>query len=319
MKDILKLEPVLKEKVWGGKKLKECYGYDIPSNQTGECWGISGHENGTNIVSEGSYAGKTVRELWENHRELFNHEQGDEFPLLVKIIDAQDDLSVQVHPDDQYALKHEGYAFGKTECWYILDREPGAKLILGHGASTRDELSNMVEEKRWDDLFNSVEVEPGDFIYVPSGTVHAIGSGVLILEIQQSSDITYRFYDYDRPGQDGQMRELHIEDSIACSMVPHKDATPARPAWEEDGLKIERLIQENYFTVHKWVLEKRSGALKRANMSYQLVSVIEGAGQIQTEEAAHLLKKGDHFIIPSTVQHYEISGDITVVVSETTK
>lgn len=319
MKDLLLLEPVLKEKVWGGKKLRELYGYDIPSEQTGECWGISGHENGTNRVTNGPFAGKTIRELWQDNRELFAEEKGDEFPLLVKIIDAQDDLSVQVHPDDQYALAHEGYAFGKTECWYILDSEPGAKLVLGHEATTRDELTQMVAEKRWEQLFRDVNVDADDFVYVPSGTVHAIGGGVLILEIQQSSDITYRFYDYDRPGQDGEMRELHIEDSIACSMVPHKDATPDRPSWEEEGLKIERLIQEDYFTVHKWTLEKQAGSFKRVNTSYQLISVIEGAAQVQTEEAVHLVKKGDHFIIPATVDQYEISGDVTVVVSETTK
>ncbi|WP_416147203.1 mannose-6-phosphate isomerase, class I [Salipaludibacillus sp. HK11] len=319
MNDILLLNPVLKEKIWGGSKLKEHFGYEISSDQTGECWGISGHGNGTNTVVNGQFKGKSVRQLWENHRELFDNEEGDEFPLLVKIIDAQDDLSVQVHPDDQYAKEHEGYAFGKTECWYILDSEPGAELVLGHSANSREELKQQVNEKKWDELFRRVSVKAGDFVYVPSGTVHAIGSGVLLLEIQQSSDITYRFYDYDRPGQDGKMRELHIDDSIACSMVPHEDAKLDRPLWKEEGLVVEQLIKEDYFTVHKWTLEKNLGSLKRSNTSYQLVSVIDGAGQIQTEESVHLVKKGDHFIIPSGVNHYELTGDLVLVVSETTK
>ncbi|WP_280769525.1 mannose-6-phosphate isomerase, class I [Salipaludibacillus daqingensis] len=318
-KDILLLEPVLKEKIWGGTKLKSMFGYDIPSEQTGECWGISGHENGSNTVANGPFKGKTVRQLWEQHRDLFANEKGEEFPLLVKIIDAQDDLSVQVHPDDQYAKDKEGYDFGKTECWYILDSDPGAELVLGHTASSREELEKLVNNHKWEDLFLRVPVEVGNFVYVPSGTVHAIGSGVLLLEIQQSSDITYRFYDYDRPGQDGEMRELHIEDSIACSMVPHRDALLDRPIWEEEGLTIERLIKENYFTVHRWTLEKQVGTLRRMNHSYQLVSVIDGAGQIQTEESVHLVKKGDHFIVPSHVDHYEMNGDMTLVVSETTK
>lgn len=319
MNDILLLEPVLKEKVWGGNKLKSQFGYSIPSEQTGECWGISGHENGTNQVTNGALRGKTVRQLWEQHRELFDHESGEEFPLLIKIIDAKDDLSVQVHPDDHYAKEHEGYAFGKTECWYILDREPGAELVLGHHANSREELKQLVNDQEWDGLFKNVPVEPGDFVYVPSGTVHAIGGGVLILEIQQSSDITYRFYDYDRPGQDGQLRELHIEDSIACSMVPHQDSPLNRETWEEEGLKVERLIKEDYFTVYKWVIHKAAGTLLRTNNSYQLISVIDGEGQVQTEDAMHLVKKGDHFIVPATLKNYQVSGDVTFVVSETTK
>ncbi|SES38703.1 mannose-6-phosphate isomerase [Salipaludibacillus aurantiacus] len=319
MKDILLLEPVFKEKVWGGKKLKELFGFPIPSDQTGECWGISGHVNGTNKVVNGPFEGKTVRQLWEENRELFAEEEGEEFPLLVKIIDAQDDLSVQVHPDDKYAKEHEGYEFGKTECWYILDSEPGAELVVGHNAESRDELKEMVDEEKWEELFRRVPVQQGDFVYVPSGTVHAIGKGILLLEVQQSSDITYRFYDYNRPGQDGKLRELHIEESIACSMVPHEDPALDRPSWEEDGLKVERLIKEEYFTVHKWSLKKQGDTLKRLNSSYQLVSVIEGSAKVQTEEAVHLVKQGDHFIIPSTVDSYEISGDVTIIVSESTK
>jgi len=319
MKDILLLEPVLKEKIWGGKKLQSLFGYHIPSKQTGECWGISGHENGTNVVVNGTYKGKTLRQLWKNHRELFDNEKGAEFPLLVKVIDAQDDLSVQVHPNDQYAKENEGYDFGKTECWYILDSEPGAELVMGHNASSREALEEQVNEKKWDELFRRVKVTAGDFVYVPSGTVHAIGGGVVLLEIQQSSDITYRFYDYDRPGTDGQLRELHIADSIACSMVPHRDTTLNRPIWEEEGLTVEKLIKEDYFTVHRWSLKKQAGSIRRMNSSYQLVSVIDGLGQIQTEEAVHSVKKGDHFIVPSGVNRYKINGDLTLVVSETTK
>ncbi|MFA9558938.1 mannose-6-phosphate isomerase, class I [Evansella sp. AB-rgal1] len=316
MKEIIQLKPVLMEKIWGGSKLKEQFNYDIPSDKTGECWGISGHAHGTNVVKNGEYAGKTLRQLWEEHRELFDNEEGEEFPLLVKIIDAQDDLSVQVHPDDTYAQEHENYAFGKTECWYILDRDPGSELVLGHNARTRIELQTLVEEQKWEDLFRSVSVEKGDFVYVPSGTVHAIGKGIMILEIQQSSDITYRFYDYDRTDDQGNHRELHIEDSVACSMVPHEDPKLDRPSWTEEGVTIERLIQERYFTLHKWEV---SGQVKRENNSYLLMSVISGGGNVTTETGTHKLVKGDHFIIPSTVSNFELSGEMTVMVSETTK
>ncbi|SDZ33903.1 mannose-6-phosphate isomerase [Evansella caseinilytica] len=316
MKDIIHLEPVLQEKIWGGSRLKTQFHYDILSSKTGECWGISGHANGTNVIKNGEYKGRTLRELWKEHRELFDNEHGEEFPLLVKIIDAQDDLSVQVHPDDEYAQKHEGYAYGKTECWYILDREPGAELILGHNAQTREELQQLVDAEEWDKLFRSVPVEKGDFVYVPSGTVHAIGKGIMILEIQQSSDITYRFYDYDRTDDNGNPRELHIQDSVACSMVPHQDPELDRLFWKEEGAVIERLIQERYFTVDKWDL---SGKIERKNTTYLLMSVVEGSGFVKTEAHEHKLHKGDHFIIPSTVASYSLSGKMTVMVSQTTK
>ncbi|RNA67544.1 mannose-6-phosphate isomerase, class I [Alteribacter keqinensis] len=315
MNDILLFEPVLKEKIWGGSKLADDFGYSTPSSRTGECWGISGHENGTNRVINGPYEGKTIRELWNGHRELFNNEPGDEFPLLVKIIDAQDDLSVQVHPDDTYAKKHEGYAFGKTECWYILDHEPDARLILGHNAETREELADMVDKGQWNDLFREVPVNKGDFYYVPSGTVHAIGSGIVILEIQQSSDITYRFYDYDRTDDAGNTRDLHIEDSIACSMVPHEDAKPAQHTWTEAGLSITRLIEENYFTVYHWTL---NGTVSRDVNEYTLASVVDGEGEITIGTNTHQLRKGAHFIIPATAERYELRGSMTLMASHTT-
>ncbi|TMW72389.1 mannose-6-phosphate isomerase, class I [Alteribacter natronophilus] len=316
MSSILFLSPVFKEKIWGGDRLEKQFNYPIPSGQTGECWGISGHENGTNEVLGGPYAGKTVRALWENHRELFNSEPGDEFPLLVKIIDAQDDLSVQVHPDDEYAKEHENYAFGKTECWYILDRDPGAKLILGHSAETRGELSRMVDKGQWDELFRDVPVEKGDFYYVPSGTVHAIGKGIMILEIQQSSDITYRFYDYDRTDDTGSTRDLHIEDSVACSMVPHEDVRPERTETQHGDLSVTRLIRERYFTVDRWEL---NGQTSQTNDHYLLMSVIEGEGTITADGEPQKLKKGDHFIIPATVRSYDLSGSLTIMSSQTTR
>ncbi|WP_096437013.1 mannose-6-phosphate isomerase, class I [Alteribacter populi] len=316
MKGILFLEPVFKEKIWGGSGLRSQFDYEIPSNSTGECWGISGHENGTNIVANGVFKGKTLRQLWNENRELFNHEPGEEFPLLVKIIDAQDDLSVQVHPDDEYAKKHEGYALGKTECWYILDHEPGAKLVLGHHANSRDELTKMVDAERWGELFRDVPVQKGDFYYVPSGTVHAIGKGIMILEIQQSSDITYRFYDYGRTDDRGNPRELHIDDSIACSMVPHKDALPEQNEWTNGDLMIKKLIEENYFTVYRWDI---AGEASYKVDQYLLMSVVDGQGEIIVEGVIHKLEKGQHFIVPSTVDSFTIRGKMTMTVSHTTK
>src|SRR5699024_2523537 len=158
-------------------------------------------------------AGKTLADVWQQHGELFNKNDKDdvEYPLLVKVIDANDDLSVQVHPDDTYAREIEGVPYGKTECWYVLQAEPDAEIVFGHHAKAKNKLHIRMDEGKWDDLLQKKKVEAGDFIYVPSGTIHAIGKGIMILEIQQSSDITYRVYDYDRKDKQGHLRELHLD------------------------------------------------------------------------------------------------------------
>ena len=198
MEPILFLEPVFKQMIWGGSRLKEQFGYDIPGEDTGECWAISAHPNGDCAIREGIYRGKTLSQLWASHPELFGNPQSDRFPLLIKIIDARDDLSIQVHPDDCYAREHENGSLGKTECWYILDCPQDAALVVGHNARTRQELAEMIHEGRWTELIRRIPVKKGDFIQINPGTVHAIQGGMMILETQQNSDITYRVYDYGR-------------------------------------------------------------------------------------------------------------------------
>src|SRR5690625_3726466 len=170
------LQGILQEKIWGGNKLKKEFGYNIPNDHTGEYWAISAHPNGTATVKNGIFKGKKLDELWKNHRELFGNQEGDVFPLLVKVIDAKEDLSVQVHPDNNYGLKYEG-ELGKTECWYILNADPGSKIVYGHHAETKEELKKSITENDWNKLLNYVEVKSGDFFYLPSGTIHALGAG----------------------------------------------------------------------------------------------------------------------------------------------
>ncbi|QKS72296.1 mannose-6-phosphate isomerase, class I [Paenalkalicoccus suaedae] len=311
MNDILLLDPIFKEKVWGGAALKEQFGYDIPSEKTGESWGISGHKHGSNVVSNGMHKGKTIRELWEQAPALFNRKNESEFPLLVKMIDARDDLSVQVHPDDAYATEHEGYAFGKTECWYILAAEPGAELILGHHATTREELATMVEAGEWDKLLRRIPVQAGDFVYVPSGTVHAIGKGIVLLEVQQSSDITYRFYDYDRPDDDGNMRELHVEDSIACTMVPHEDLTPERQTTTDGDATVTTLIEAEYFTVTRYELD---GEMMLGDSDMHLLTVLDGNPTAYAAEVTYKLPAGRNAILPAGVQ-VKLEGKATFIVA----
>lgn len=313
LKEPIFLKPVLQERIWGGTKLREEYGYEIPSESTGEAWVISAHPNGPSTVTEGEFAGETLGQLWENHGELFNKKTDGEYPLLVKILDAADDLSVQVHPDDQYAKEVEGAPYGKTECWYVLGAEEGANLILGHNAADKNEFEKMVEEGEWEQLFRYVKVQKGDFIYVPSGTIHAIGRGITILEVQQSSDITYRVYDYDRTDKDGNTRELHLDRAKDVTNIPHKDANLDFGTSEKDGMTIRQLVKEKYFTVEKW--EVSADTEYAISADFLQVDVIEGQGSIVVAGEEYELTKGVHFILPNGVEKIKLGGDMELIVS----
>lgn len=311
------LKPVLQERIWGGKKLRTEYGYDIPSDKTGEAWVISAHPNGPSVIENGPLAGKTLADVWEKHGELFNKapENNEEYPLLVKILDANDDLSVQVHPDDQFAREVEGQPYGKTECWYVLQAEPEASLVLGHHAKTREELERMMDSGEWDHLLQYKEVQAGDFVYVPSGTIHAIGKGIVILETQQSSDITYRVYDYDRKDAAGQTRELHLDRAKEVTTVPHRQADSEQSEEFAGDLRIKKLVEENYFTVYHWDLNGKVN--RKLEHDFLQVSVTEGSVQITVGDKTFQAAKGSHFILPQGTEEYEISGIGQFVVSHT--
>lgn len=307
------LQPVFKERIWGGTGLRTKFGYEIPSEQTGECWAISAHPHGQNTIKNGPYRGKTLSELWENHQELFGHHPGKTFPLLTKILDASMDLSVQVHPDDAYAHRFEHGEHGKTECWYILDCREGAEIVYGHHAKSRLDLVKMIKQNRWDDLLKRVPVKPGDFFYVPSGTVHALGAGTLVLETQQSSDVTYRLYDYERLGQDGKKRELHIDKALDVITVPHQENNISPQTFEQKGVKFTTFVESEWFTVEKWEINGTFRTSQQQN--FQLVSVIEGEGQLKTSLQTYSLSKGEHFILPWQMGEFELSGNLTLIVS----
>ncbi|WP_042357753.1 mannose-6-phosphate isomerase, class I [Bacillus rubiinfantis] len=311
MKEPIFFEPIFKERIWGGEQLKQ-FGYEIPYKQTGECWAFAAHENGQSVVKGGQFQGLTLGALWEQHRELFGGVDGDRFPLLTKILDANDDLSVQVHPDDEYARVHEN-DLGKTECWYIIDCEEGAEIIYGHHAKTRQEFETMVREGKWTDLLRKVPVKPGDFYFVPSGTIHAIGKGIMILETQQNSDTTYRVYDYDRRDAEGNLRELHIKKSIEVTTIPANEAK-VDPVMKKIGDLVEiTYVESNYFTVHKWAL---NGVAHLDNRDkFQLISVISGQGTLEKEGNEFAYQKGEHFLLPAWFGKFTLSGNAELIVS----
>ncbi|MGN1402407.1 MAG: mannose-6-phosphate isomerase, class I [Bacillus sp. (in: firmicutes)] len=307
------LKPVFQERIWGGTALCDQFHYQIPSEHTGECWAISAHPNGPSIVENGPYAGKSLIELWNDHRELFGGMEGPVFPLLTKILDANADLSVQVHPDDEYANAHENGELGKTECWYIIDCKEGADMVYGHTAATKEEFAAMIERGEWDQLLRRVPIQPGDFFYVPSGTVHALCEGTLVLETQQSSDTTYRLYDYDRKDANGNMRELHIEKSLDVSAVPHQDAKSNRTITKKCGVTITTFVETDFFSVYKWDVEGQ--AIMNQDQLFMLVSIIDGEGDLITDEGTFKIKKGSHFILPSGVGTFKIAGRASMIVS----
>ena len=247
--------------------------------------------------------------MWKNHREVFGNVDIDRFPLLIKIIDAKADLSIQVHPDDAYAAEHENGSFGKMECWYILDCPENASLVIGHNAKNKQELEEMIHDGKWSEFIREIPVKKGDFIQIDPGTVHAIKGGLVILETQQNSDITYRVYDYDRLSN-GKPRQLHVKQSIDVITVPAKSvddsvvdasATPVNELYE--------LISCKYYKVFK--LKAEGQVAFTQSYPFLIMSVLEGTGIINHQ----VVKKGDHFILPADYGEVSIEGDLEIIAS----
>ncbi|QRN49099.1 mannose-6-phosphate isomerase, class I [Macrococcoides bohemicum] len=306
------LQPEYKERIWGGSHLK-AFGYNIPNERTGECWGISAHDNGPNIIMNGEHEGKTLKQLWEENTGLFGVQTSDKFPLLTKILDANDELSVQVHPDDAYAKVNENGELGKTECWYIIDCEDDAEIIYGHHAKDKDELVHMIQDGHWEQLFNTIKVKPGDFFYVPSGTVHAIGKGIRILETQQNSDTTYRIYDYDRKDSNGKKRALHIDKSIDVINFNEVNTGSKQTMFEIDGTVIKTFISNEFFTVKQLIIKDRLHYLKESE--YVLMSVIAGQGELIIDKDVYSIKKGNHFILTIEDKDIIFNGNFEIIES----
>lgn len=306
---ILFLEPVLKENVWGGSRLVTEFPYRAEGEHIGECWAISAHPHGDGVVKEGEYAGFTLSRLYKEHRELFGNIGAEEFPLLVKIIDAQTDLSIQVHPDDAYAREHEGAPYGKTECWYVMDCPEDATLVIGHHAKTRTELAEMIAQDKYEELIRQVPVKKGDFLQIEPGTVHAIKGGFLILETQQSSDITYRVYDYGRL-VDGKPRQLHVKQSIDVINVP--DEADTKALRYTDGLPQNRLnLLEECAHYKVWKLNLQGELTFEQEYPFLILSVLEGCGAVD----GVAVEKGAHLLLTSGHGNVRLEGEFEAILS----
>ena len=313
MQKVLILQGDFVDKVWGGSRLKEEFGYDIDSTNVGEYWAISGMDESSSVVINGELAGESLKDIYKNHKELFGGSEEESFPLLVKIIDATDDLSIQVHPDDEMGQKLEN-SRGKTECWYILNENP-ASIIYGLNANSKKEAVEKIENKAWDDVLKEVPANKGDFFFVPAGTVHAIKKGCLILEIQQASDVTYRLYDYDRPDKEGNLRELHIDKSIEA--IKLNEVSDEREIEETGNLKTTTLTSNEFFEVRKLEISGRTNLVRTSD--YLLESVVEGVGVLKVDGEEYNIKKGDFFILTNEVSTYEFDGELTIIESNIAK
>lgn len=283
---VYKLNPIFKDKIWGGDYLKKTYNYQSTTN-TGEAWGISGYKGSSSIILNGPYQGNTLYELYKSHKHLFGNYPSDNFPILVKIIEAKDDLSIQVHPNDIYAKQFN--SLGKTECWYIIDCKEDSQIIIGHNALTKEELLTKINNKEYNSLLNKFNINKGDFFKIPAGMIHAICKDTVLLEVQQSSDITYRLYDYDRL-DNGKPRDLHIKESLDVIQVP--------------SIPIENTGNTKYFDF----TVKTINNLEKISHKYgDYYFIIEGTAQSN----GLTLNQGDFIFIPSNTS-YKIIGNIKV-------
>lgn len=309
---MLKLQPSYKDYIWGGRRLIEEYGKEYDGDILAESWELSCHPDGPSVIVNGSYAGKTLqqyveeagREVLGSHCRRFR-----DFPILIKFIDARDNLSIQVHPDNRYALKNEGQ-YGKTEMWYVVDAGKEAFLYYGFQREiSKEEFAERIKEDTLLEVLNAVPVQKGDVLFIESGTIHAIGKDILIAEIQQNSNVTYRVYDYGRVGRDGKKRDLHIEKALAVTN---------RVPIIRDSKSYPHVADCDYFTVDKLNLDGKFMKRMEGNVSgtsFASILILDGAGTITSGGETLAYRKGESFFLPAGSGAYHVEGSCDALIT----
>lgn len=315
--EILKLKPVFKDYIWGGTRLTDDYGFNTGFDKTAEGWMLACHKDGMNTIEGGTFdkmpLDKVIEAAGAEQLTGKNCLRFPYFPILIKLIDAYDNLSVQVHPDDDYARRVEN-EFGKTEMWYVLDAADGAELIYGFKeAITKKDFRKAIENGTLLDKLNRVKIKKGDRFFIEAGTVHAIGKGALIAEIQQNSNCTYRVYDYGRIGKDGKPRALHIDKALDVSVTapPQYGTNPEGAEEQYDGYSYQKLTACSLFTVDRYAVSK-SVNLTADSRSFHHLLILDGCGSIDGRPA----KKGDSFLVPAGFGNYSINGTIEFLLTK---
>lgn len=308
----LKFKPILKDVIWGGTRLRDTLGKDIKSDSCGESWEISGVQGNISVVENGYLKGNNLQEITEIYMgELVGdhvfEKFGVEFPILIKYIDANDLLSIQVHPDDELARTRHN-AYGKTEMWYIIDSEPEAKLISGFKEPiSREVYLENFKNKTLPEILNYEEVGNGDVFFMPAGRVHAIGSGILLAEIQQTSDITYRIYDWDRLDASGKGRELHTE--LAIDAIEYADPERYRMNYEKQLNSTVSLVDSDYFITGLIHLDQ--AVEKDFNLldSFVIYMCVQGSARILSQDLETPISTGETVLIPASLKNIELVPD----------
>lgn len=315
--EILKLKPATKDYLWGGRRLADEYHKITDQAKLAETWELSVHKDGNSIITNGPYENRPLGEYMKEHEKAIwgtKAQNAPDFPILIKFIDAKQALSIQVHPDDEYARKVEGES-GKNEFWYVLEAQPDAFLYYGVKKSmTKDEFRSHIEDDTVCDYLKKVPVKKGDCFFIEAGTIHAIGAGIVICEIQQSSNSTYRVYDFGRKGVDGKPRELHIDKAVdVANLVPN-----AKKGEAEGHLKVHAtydsqvLTQNNFFTCTR--IDVQSAYEDAVNLeSFQALTILEGRGLLTADGKNITIRKGDSIFIPAQNGQYHISGDLSFI------
>ncbi len=306
---IEKLSPAFKDYLWGGTKLRDKYGKESDLPRLAESWELSAHPAGESRISGGEFDGLTLSEYIEkNGKGILGKdcETFDNFPVLIKFIDAKEPLSVQVHPTDEYALRVEG-EYGKTEMWYVVDCDAGASLFFGVNREvSKEEFARRVKDNTLTEILRKVEVHKGDVFFIEAGTVHAIGAGILVCEVQQNSNTTYRVYDYGRRGDDGKLRELHVEKALEVSMLAPSEI-------EDSQNNEEKLLAKcEYFTAEKLCIDGAEEIIVGADSFVSLISV-SGNGRITGTENEVEFSSGESFFIPADAGKIKISGKAELI------
>ena len=312
---ILKLKPVFKDYIWGGTKLRDEYGFESDLDKLAEGWMLSCHKDGENTIENGDFKGKSLTEVVNTHPEFLgeNGKKFEYFPILIKLIDAKNDLSVQVHPDNEYAMRVEK-EYGKTECWYILDCDDDAELIYGFNKSiTSEEFKEKIADNTFLETVNKVKVKKGDLFFIEAGTLHAIGKGILLAEIQQNSNTTYRVYDYGRLGADGKPRELHVEKAIDVTNCtpPIRSTNPEGELLVENGYSTQLLTKCDLFNVEKVTVATEYTSVAD-DKSFVSILVTDGNASIDKID----IKKGDSLFIPANYGEFTVTGNAELIITK---
>jgi len=306
--------PVLKDKIWGGTKLKDFLGKSITSHTTGESWELSGIKGDISIIRDGAYKDTALTWLLEKFPEqvLGNklHTQfGTDFPLLFKFLDAKDDLSIQVHPNDELAKKRHN-SFGKTEMWYIMQADEEAEIIVGFKEkSSPEEYLEHLENKTLLNILNRIQVKKGDVFFLETGTIHAIRGGIIIAEIQQTSDITYRVYDWDRADSEGKPRELHINEALDAM---NYNVTDTRKKYSKDINQSNPVVHCPYFTTNYLPLNGYTDVTKNGS-SFTVYICTEGSYSITLNNKEYIFTMGDTVLMPAAARNYTLKGEAVLL------